>query len=73
MGTSRTKKAQTGIVETLREAIRKSARSHYSIAKSAGVTPAQLDRFARGERDLTLTTAAKVATELGLVLVSRSG
>lgn len=69
MGTSRKKTA--GIDETLREAIRRSGLTHYTLAQRAGVTPAQLDRFVAGERDLTLTTAAKVAGALGLVLVSR--
>lgn len=57
-----------GIDETLREAIRSSGKSHYRLAKDADVTPAQLDRFVAGERDLTLATAAKVAAALGLAL-----
>ena len=52
-------------------AIRQSGLTHYRLGKDAGVAPAQLDRFVAGERDLTLTTAAKVARALGLVLVSR--
>ncbi len=66
MGTSR--KRQGGIVETLREAIRSSGLTHYALARNAGVTPAQLDRFVAGQRDLTLATAAKVAEALDLGL-----
>jgi plasmid maintenance system antidote protein VapI len=58
-----------GIVETLREAIVSSGLTHYSLGKAAGVAPAQIDRFVAGERDLTLTTAARLAEALGLVLV----
>lgn len=66
MGTSR--KNPGGIVETLREAIRRSGRTHYALGKAAGVAPAQLDRFVAGERDLKLATAGKVAGALGLEL-----
>jgi hypothetical protein len=43
-------------------------RTHYELARASGITPAQLDRFVAGERDLTLATAAKVADALGLEL-----
>lgn len=56
--------------ETLRAAIAKDERTHYAIAKLAGVTPDVLDRFATGERGLNLTTASKVAAVLGLHLVA---
>lgn len=69
MGTS--KKKAGGIDETLREAIRSSGLTHYALARIAGVTPAQLDRFVAGQRDLTLATAAKVAQALGLMLAPR--
>jgi plasmid maintenance system antidote protein VapI len=71
VGTSRKKPG--GIVETLREAIRLSGRTHYELAKAAGITPAQLDRFVAGERDLKLATAAKVADALGLELRPKGG
>jgi hypothetical protein len=54
----------------LRIAIKESGLSHYQLAKSAGITPAILDRFMRGERDMRLGTAAKLADVLGLKLVS---
>ena len=69
MGTS--KKTPRGIDETLREAIRRSGRTHYELAQAAGITPAQLDRFVTGERDLRLATAALVAEALGLELRRR--
>jgi plasmid maintenance system antidote protein VapI len=69
MGTS--KKTPRGIDETLREAIRHSGRTHYELAQAAGITPAQLDRFVAGERDLRLKTAARVATALRLTLVAQ--
>ena len=66
VGTSRKKPG--GIVETLREAVVLSGRTHYELARAAGITPGQLDRFVAGERDLKLATAAKVAGALGLEL-----
>ncbi len=61
---------QHDIEAALRSAIARDPRTHYAIAKLAGVTPDVLDRFAREERGLNLTTAAKVAHVLGLRLVS---
>jgi len=66
VGTSRKKPG--GIVETLREAVVLSGRTHYELARAAGITPGQLDRFVAGERDLKFATAAKVAGALGLEL-----
>jgi plasmid maintenance system antidote protein VapI len=66
-----TKRKTRDIVETLRTAIRDSERTEYAIAKAAGIAPIQIGRFLRGERDLTLTTAAKIADALGLVLTPR--
>jgi hypothetical protein len=37
--------------------------------RSIESAPAQLDRFVAGERGLSLASATKVATALGLVLV----
>jgi len=53
---------------TLRAAITKSGLTHYALAKAAGVTAGQLDRFMSGERDLRLGTAAAIAAALGLEL-----
>lgn len=59
------------IVDALRKAIRESGLTHYRIAKDAGISPDQLDRFIRRERSLTIDTAAKVADVLGLELTKR--
>jgi plasmid maintenance system antidote protein VapI len=71
VGTSRKKPG--GLVETLREAIRRSGRTHYELAQASGITPAQLDRFVAGERDLKLATAAKVTDALELELRPKGG
>ena len=52
----------------LKLAIKQSGLSHYRIAKDAGITPEQLDRFMSGERGLQLASADKVASCLGLEL-----
>jgi hypothetical protein len=58
----------------LRKAIRSSGMTHYGLAKVAGITPQQIDRFMLDpedprHRDMTLSTAAKVAAVLRLELV----
>jgi transcriptional regulator with XRE-family HTH domain len=40
----------------------------YRVAKEAGITPAMLSRFLKDGLDLRLSTAAKLATVLGLEL-----
>ena len=58
---------------TLKAAIRKSGRTYYDIGKAAGVAPSVILRFmsddpqARGG-DMRLSTAARIASELGLRL-----
>ena len=53
----------------LRKRIEKSGVTIYALAALADVTPQQVGRFVKGERDLTLATAAKLAQALGLELV----
>jgi plasmid maintenance system antidote protein VapI len=53
----------------LRKRIEKSGLTIYALAGLADVTPQQVGRFIKGERDLTLGTAAKLAQALGLELV----
>lgn len=55
-------------VETIRQAIRESRLSHYAIGKQAEIAPAQIDRFMAGNRDLRLSTVAKICAVLGLTL-----
>ena len=57
--------------ESLREAIRSSSMSVYRLAKEAGVAPAVITRFLKGERDLRLATVEKIAEVLQLELVQR--
>jgi len=56
------------ISDTLKAAIKGSGLTHYALAKVAGVTAGQLDRFMSGERDLRLGTAGQLAAALGLEL-----
>ena len=57
----------------LKAAIRKSGRTYYDLGQAAGIAPRVILRFmsddpqARGG-DMRLSTAAKLAAELGLVL-----
>ena len=53
----------------LRKRIEKSGVTAYALAGLADVSPQQVGRFLRGERDLTLATAAKLAQALGLELL----
>jgi hypothetical protein len=71
-GTSRPRKA-AGIDVALKAAIRKSGRKYYDLGHASGVAPSVILRFmsddpqARGG-DMRLSTAAKLAAELGLGL-----
>jgi hypothetical protein len=55
------------MAQQLREAIIADGRSHYAIAKAAGVDPDVLDRFARG-KDLYFSTACKILAAIGMEL-----
>ena len=54
--------------DQLREAIGDSGLTLYRIAKDSGIAYPVLFRFARGERDLTLETATKLADYFGMRL-----
>lgn len=54
---------------TLRAAVEKSGLTAYALSQIAGVTPQQIGRFVKGERDITLGTASKLAEALGFELV----
>jgi hypothetical protein len=59
------------IEEQLKDALAtavKGGQTIYAVAKSAGLKPDLLYRFASGERDLRLKNAAKLASVLGLTL-----
>lgn len=59
-------KKQLAIDAALKAAIKASGLTHYAVAKLADVSPAQIDRFMSGERDIRLGTAAAIASALGL-------
>ena len=54
--------------DQLRQAIENSGLTLYRIAKDSGVVYQVLHRFARGERDLTLETATRLADFFGMRL-----
>ena len=62
-------RAGTGTMsEALREAIRRSDKSVYQIAKAANVSQIVVSRFLSGERDIRMETADRLAEVLGLKL-----
>jgi hypothetical protein len=54
------------ITDQLRKAITKSGKSCYALGLTTGLRPEVISRFLRGERDLRMETAAKLAKALGL-------
>jgi transcriptional regulator with XRE-family HTH domain len=62
-------KADSGLVDRVREGIRSSGQSLNELGKKAGIDHGRLSRFVRGERDLTLSAAARLCAVLGLQLV----
>jgi plasmid maintenance system antidote protein VapI len=54
--------------DQFRQAIEDSGLSLYRIAKDSGIAYQVLHRFARGERDLTLETATRLANFFGMRL-----
>lgn len=56
------------IEEELRQAITGAGSSRYVISRQSGVSQTVLSHFVNRKRSLTLTTAAKLATALGLEL-----
>ena len=56
------------IEEELRQAIINSGISRYRLSKLTGVNDAVLCNFVNRKRSVTMTTAAKLAKELGLSL-----
>ena len=61
-------KKQQDIEALLRQAIESSDMTRYEISRKSGVSQTVLSFFVRGERSMTLATAAKVAKTLGLTL-----
>jgi transcriptional regulator with XRE-family HTH domain len=65
---SKKKTGEPPLIKQLRDEIQNSGQSLNQLARNAGVEPAQLSRFVRGERTLTLPAVAKVCQALGLEL-----
>jgi plasmid maintenance system antidote protein VapI len=61
-----------GLEDQLRRAIAGCGLSLNRLAKATGVHVAQLSRFKRGERSLTLPAAARLCAYLGLRLTGRT-
>ena len=59
------------IIDQLRRAMRDRGESEYAIAKASGVNQSVVNRFASGERGISLETAAKLCEYLKLDLVRR--
>ena len=61
-------RSHPNIVDELREAILNSGQTEYRVAKESGVAQPIVNRFLRGERGISLKTAAKLCKYLGLHL-----
>ncbi len=61
-------KKTADIEEQLRQAIINSGMSRYRLARLTGVADAVLCNFVNRKRSITMTTAAKLAAELGVEL-----
>lgn len=59
------------LADQLRDAIEASPLGDHALGKKAGVSPAAIWRFRKGERDITLETAGRLAEALGAELVVR--
>jgi transcriptional regulator with XRE-family HTH domain len=64
------KAVSPALVDRLKEAVRGCGLSLNELGKRAGLDHARLSRFVRGERDLTLTAAARLCEVLGLKLAA---
>jgi len=60
--------SRKSIIEILRKAIEDSGYSQNQLSKLSGVNRAQINRFVKGERTLTLESAEKIAKVLKLEL-----
>ena len=63
-----TTRRQPSLAQQLRQAILDADETPYGIATHTGVDHSMLSRFLRGERDLRLETAGKIAAYLKLEL-----
>lgn len=65
------KEQQAYLEEQIRIAIKESGLTIYRLAKDSGVPQPVLSRFVNAKRGITLSTASKLATTLGLELVPK--
>jgi transcriptional regulator with XRE-family HTH domain len=68
-----TRKKEPGVVDQLKEAIRRSGMSLNELGRLCGVGSDRLSRFMTGKRDLTLSAVERICEALGLRLAPRSG
>ena len=59
------------IIDQLRRAVAESDESQLAIATALGIDQGNLNRFVRGERSISLETAAKLCEYLKLDLIRR--
>jgi transcriptional regulator with XRE-family HTH domain len=59
--------------DQLRAAVAARGFTAYELGKLSGVDKAAISRFLKGERDLTLTSAGRIAAAMGLRLVEVAG
>jgi hypothetical protein len=69
-GTAMSKGKELDLVGDLKKAIRSSGQSLTQLGRVCNVNPAQLSRFMRGERGLTLRAAGRICEALRLRLTS---
>jgi transcriptional regulator with XRE-family HTH domain len=56
------------VCDQLRDAVNRSGKTHYRVAKESGVSQPVLARFMGRQRDIRAATFAKIAAALGLEL-----
>jgi hypothetical protein len=68
---SRYTRIMAKLIDDIRRAVEQSGQSRYSIAKTTGVSAAQLSRLVNGHSGLHADTIEKIANHLGLEIVLR--
>lgn len=63
------KPQRTTLPQGLREAIRNSGKTSYQLMAETGVSHGVILRFLKGERDIRMETADKLAVAVGLTVI----
>ena len=63
------KPQRTTLPQGLREAIRNSGKTSYQLMAETGVSHGVILRFLKGERDIRMETAEKLAVAVGLTVI----